>query len=76
MKTLFQAHNAELVALLAIGYGREPDKAYGGRLALSEIVHDEHFGRRWSSNGRSADQSSEDAREEIERRATDPLQPA
>ena len=29
--------NAEIVALLAIGYGQEPDKPYGGRLALSEI---------------------------------------
>jgi hypothetical protein len=44
--------NAEVVALLAIGYGQEPDKPYGGRLALSEIVHDEHFGRRWNSEGK------------------------
>jgi hypothetical protein len=68
--------NAEVVALLAIGYGQEPDKPYGGRLALSEIVHDEHFGRRWNSEGKSADQSSKKLREEIERKAAETLQPA
>jgi nitroreductase len=68
--------NAEIIALLAIGYGKEPDKPYGGRFALAEIVHDEHFGRRWNSNGKSADQSSKEMFEEIERKATKPLQPA
>jgi len=66
--------NAETIALLAIGYGLEPDKPYGGRLALSEIVHDEHFGRRW--DGKSADQSSKEMFEEIERKKTEILQPA
>jgi nitroreductase len=35
---------AEVIALLAIGFAQEPDKPYGGRLALSEIVHREKFG--------------------------------
>jgi hypothetical protein len=68
--------NAEIIALLAVGFGKEPDKPYGGRLALSEIVHEEHFGRRWNSNGKSAEQSSREIREEIDRKATETLQPA
>lgn len=40
--------NAEVIALLAIGFAKMPDKAYGGRLELAEIVHDEHFGNRWN----------------------------
>jgi nitroreductase len=34
---------AEVVALLAIGFAREPEKAYPGRLPLSEIVHMERY---------------------------------
>jgi nitroreductase len=68
--------NAEIIAMLAIGFAQEPDKPYGGRLALAEFVHDEHFGRRWNSDGKSADQSSKEILEEIERRATKTLQPA
>jgi nitroreductase len=34
---------AEVVALLAIGFAKEPDKAYPGRLALKEFVHEEHY---------------------------------
>ena len=30
----------------------------GGWLALAEIVHEEHFGRRWQSQGKSVDLSS------------------
>jgi nitroreductase len=41
---------AEVVAMLAIGFGQEPDKPYGGRLALSETVHAERYGSHW--NGR------------------------
>lgn len=41
---------AEVVALLAIGFAAAPDKAYGGRLALSDIVQVEHFGRPWPGN--------------------------
>lgn len=37
----------EVVALLAIGFAQEPDKAYGGRLALSDIVCEEEYGRPW-----------------------------
>ena len=65
--------NAEIIALLAIGYGQEPDKPYGGRLALSEIVHDEHFGRRWNSDGKSADPSSKTLYEETERKKAEPF---
>ena len=39
---------AEVVALLALGFAKEPDKAYGGRLALGEIVHLERYGRPWT----------------------------
>ncbi len=67
---------AEVVALLAIGYGQGPDKSYGGRLALSEIVHEEHFGCPWNSVGKSADQSAKKASEEIVREAPETLQPA
>jgi nitroreductase len=39
--------NAEVIALLAVGFGKDPDKPYGGRFGLSEIVSDEHFGKPW-----------------------------
>lgn len=42
---------AEVVALLAIGFADGPDKPYGGRLALEEIVHREHYGQPWKTNG-------------------------
>ncbi len=38
---------AEVVALLALGFAEPPDKPYGGRLALKEIVHVERYGRPW-----------------------------
>jgi nitroreductase len=38
---------AEVVALLAIGRMREPDKAYPGRFPLSRIVFRERFGTPW-----------------------------
>jgi len=38
---------SEVIALLAIGFAQEPDKAYGGRLALAHTVHAERFGRPW-----------------------------
>jgi len=41
---------AEVIALLAIGFAAEPDKAYGGRFALPEIFHAEQFGRPWPGN--------------------------
>jgi nitroreductase len=37
----------EVVALLAIGYGAEPDKAYPGRFSLDEIVFSERYGEAW-----------------------------
>lgn len=39
---------SEVIALLAIGYGKGPDKVYGGRLALREIVSNEHYGWPWT----------------------------
>ncbi len=41
--------NAEVAALLALGYAQEPDKhkQYGGRLELAEFVRDEHFDHPW-----------------------------
>jgi nitroreductase len=68
--------NAEVIALLAIGFGAAPDKPYGGRFALSEIVHDEHFGKRWPGSEKKPANSPETAFEEIERRLIEPLQPA
>lgn len=67
---------AEVVALLAIGYGKDPDKPYGGRFALSEIVCEEHYGRSWDSDGKRADRASKEMFEEIERKAKKDLQPA
>lgn len=67
---------AEVIALLAIGFAKEPDKAYGGRLALEDIAHEEQFGRHWKSNGKTADRSSEEMFDEIKRKATETLQPA
>jgi nitroreductase len=40
---------AEVVALLAIGRARQPDKIYPGRFPLERIVFNEHFGAPWSS---------------------------
>jgi nitroreductase len=38
---------AVVVALLAIGFLRDPDKRYAGRLPLQELVHEEQYGRPW-----------------------------
>jgi nitroreductase len=40
---------AEVVALLAIGRAKSPDKPYPGRFALDRIVYSERFGRPWES---------------------------
>lgn len=37
----------EVVALLAIGRAREPDKAYPGRFGLDEFVYAERYGEKW-----------------------------
>lgn len=50
--------NSEVVALLAVGYGQEPDKAYAGRFKLSEIVFEERFGHPWTGGGYGATKSS------------------
>jgi nitroreductase len=41
---------AEVVALLAIGRGADPDKPYPGRFALDRIVFAERYGQNWKSN--------------------------
>ncbi len=38
---------AEVVALLAIGRGKDPDKVYPGRFALDRIVFSERYGEAW-----------------------------
>ena len=38
---------AEVVALLAIGRGAEPDKAYGGRFETNRLVFSEKYGTPW-----------------------------
>lgn len=68
--------NAEVIALLAIGFVKEPDKPYGGRLALNEFVYDEQFGRRWNGNGAAQGPPGNDITEEIQRKAEETLQPA
>ena len=65
--------NAEIIALLALGFAQEPDKPYAGRLDLSEIVHDETFGRHWSHGNVNAEHLSRKMFEEIERKATEPF---
>lgn len=46
---------SEVIALLAIGFGKEPDKAYGGRLPLKETVSKEHYGWPWSPHKNTDD---------------------
>ena len=38
---------AEVVALLAIGHGAEPEKAYPGRFSLDRIAFSERYGEAW-----------------------------
>jgi nitroreductase len=40
----------EVVALLAIGHGKPPDKPYTGRFSLERIVFNERFGAPWQSS--------------------------
>jgi nitroreductase len=42
---------AEVVALLAIGKAKPPDKPYGGRFELSRIVYAERYGDPWKAKG-------------------------
>ncbi len=42
--------DAEVVALLAIGFAQSPDKPYGGRLALHHVVFAEHYGQPWPTD--------------------------
>jgi nitroreductase len=42
---------AEVVALLAIGRGVQPDKTYPGRFELERVVYSERFGTAWSDKG-------------------------
>lgn len=41
---------AEVVALLGIGRGAEPDKPYPGRFPLERIVYAERYGKKWNSS--------------------------
>jgi nitroreductase len=65
--------DTEVIALLAVGFAKEPDKPYGGRLTLEEFVHEERFGRRWSSNG---GKSSGEAPNTAGPKESETLQPA
>ena len=65
--------NSEVVALLAIGFVKEPDKKYAGRLALEEFVYDERYGQRW--NGTNGGAPGKEISEEIDKKATETLQP-
>jgi hypothetical protein len=38
----------EVVALLAIGRGAQPDKPYTGRFELSRIAYAERYGEAWN----------------------------
>ena len=44
---------AEVVALLAIGRGAEPEKAYPGRFSLDRIVFAERYGESWKEGPKS-----------------------
>lgn len=69
--------NAEVVALLAVGYGQEPDKPYGGRLDLSEIVYDEHFGRHWTSRWQdSGELTTGDLFHDTKQKTPEPVNPS
>jgi nitroreductase len=65
---------AEVIALLAVGFAKEPDKIYGGRLALDEIVYEEEYGRRWTEKNSEA--KSRRMLEEISRKEKVVMQPA
>ena len=67
--------NAEVVALLAIGYAKEPDKPYGGRFSLEEIVYDEHYSRHWTGDGNGKD-PSEKMFEQVKQKADETLKTA
>ncbi len=43
---------AEVVALLAIGRMKEPDKPYPGRFALNRIIFSERYGEEWKAGDR------------------------
>ena len=66
--------NAEVVALLGIGFVKEPDKPYGGRLALEEFVFNERYGERWDGKNNGA--PGKETTEKIDRKAREMLQPA
>lgn len=66
--------NAEVVALLAIGFVKEPDKPYAGRLALEQFVFEERYGQRW--NGKNSGPPGKEMSEQIDRKANETLQPA
>jgi len=38
---------ADVVALLAIGFGKAPDKPYPGRFPLDQIVFADRYGNAW-----------------------------
>lgn len=65
---------AEVVALLAIGFVKELEKPYAGRLALDEFVYDERYGQPW--NGKISGAPGPEISEKIDRKASEPLQPA
>lgn len=65
--------DAEVIALLAIGFVKEPDKPYGGRLALEENVYDERYGQSW--NGKNGGSPGKDMSEKIDQKANETLQP-
>lgn len=65
--------NAEVIALLAVGFAREPDKPYAGRFDLSQIVFDEHYGKPWTSRWNDANHSSQSMFQQIERKANEPV---
>ena len=64
---------AEVIGLLAIGFAEKPDKVYGGRLALEEIVHEETFGQMWTEKNTGA--KSQRMFEEISRKEKESMQP-
>ena len=66
---------AEVVGLLAIGFAKDPDKVYGGRLALEEIISEEEFGRKWGEKNDGI-RNSQRVPDDISRKEKEAMQPA
>jgi nitroreductase len=64
---------AEVIGLLAMGFAKEPDKVYGGRLALEEVIYEEEFGQPWGKeNGGTGSSRTFDGTKRTEQEVMQP----